>query len=252
MTDDSDIRDLVGAYVLDAVDPDERERLEAELAQSIQTRTEVTELTQTATLLGLAVDPVQPSSGLKASLMARIAVTPQLSRDSSLGTSTTTSAATVRAERHWFQRPGAAMLAAAAAIGLIFAGGVLANTVADQRYLATQSDELAAINAADDLERAVVPVEGGGTATLVWSVELTSSALIVDGLEPLPSDRVYELWYMGDEGTRPAGTFTVSDEDRVWRVLEGDMGAGDVVGVTVEPRGGSDLPTTAPIITIES
>jgi anti-sigma-K factor RskA len=33
-------------------------------------------------------------------------------------------------------------------------------------------------------------------------------------------------------------------------VLSGDMDAGDTVGVTVEPAGGSDAPTTAPVIVV--
>ena len=63
---------------------------------------------------------------------------------------------------------------------------------------------------------------------------------------------MYELWYIGESGARPAGTFSVSESGATWRVLDGDMVAGDMVGVTVEPRGGSEQPTTDPIVAIES
>ena len=86
----------------------------------------------------------------------------------------------------------------------------------------------------------------------MWSNSLLSSALIMDGMEPLPAGKVYELWYINDSGARPAGTFTVPNDGRTWRVLDGEMVAGDVVGVTVEPAGGSDQPTTQPIVKIAS
>ena len=45
--------------------------------------------------------------------------------------------------------------------------------------------------------------------------------------------------------------FTIEVE-RSLRVLDGDMKAGDTVGVTVEPSGGSKTPTTTPIVAIAS
>jgi anti-sigma-K factor RskA len=115
------------------------------------------------------------------------------------------------------------------------------------------ADRLAEINKAGDAQHAVSDVTGGGTATLVWSNELLAAALIVDGVDPLPGDKVYELWYIGDAtGPRPAGTFTVDDDGTVWSVLDGDMQAGDAVAVTVEPRGGSKKPTGVPVVAIQS
>jgi anti-sigma-K factor RskA len=44
----------------------------------------------------------------------------------------------------------------------------------------------------------------------------------------------------------------VDGESTAWRVLTGEMAAGDAVGVTVEPQGGSNQPTTTPIVDIAS
>ena len=233
MTVRKDLSSLSGGYALNALDNHELTEFETQLGESQELRNEVTELIETAVLLGLAVDPVAPSAELKASIMARLASTPQLPCGAS---QVSTLQPTYRPK----------------AVGLIVGGGVVANTLVDNGFHLAQANQLAAINASKDFEQAVVQVAGGGTATLVWSLELTSSALIVDGFASLPSDRVYELWYIGESGARPAGTFSVSESGATWRVLDGDMVAGDMVGVTVEPRGGSEQPTTDPIVAIES
>ncbi|MGV8969891.1 MAG: anti-sigma factor [Microbacteriaceae bacterium] len=160
--------------------------------------------------------------------------------------------ATRKAQSRWYQGPLTALVAVAAVAGLVVGGGILSNVVSSSREQSVQADRLAAINAADDMQQAVSDVTGGGTATLVWSNELLASAVIVDGLAPLPESKVYELWYIGESGPRAAGTFTVDESGTSWRVLDGDMKAGDTVGVTVEPRGGSGAPTTDPIVAIVS
>ncbi|TBN57671.1 anti-sigma factor [Glaciihabitans arcticus] len=254
-----DVTDISGAYALNAVNPAERDAFEATLPNAQSTLNEVTELKDTAVLLGLAVDPVVPSAGLKLNLMAQIAQTPQLSpvvapvasiRPDVTRFSTPTE---TKAQSRWFSRTVLTMTSVAAAAALLIGGGVLVNSVvvpAQQQAAAEQ--ELNAIKAAEDSQQAVAEVAGGGTATLVWSNQQASAALIVDGLAPLPDDKVYELWYIGESGPRAAGTFTVDESGETWRVLEGDMQAGDLVGVTIEPKGGSEQPTTDPIVGIQA
>lgn len=235
---------------------------------------------------GEPVEPVQPKPELKAGIMAKLATTPQLPRidggpesaapdvatsgaaapdaaapvavppaastpDAPAPADSSATPAADRAQRRWFTRPALALTAVAAAAALIIGGGVVANVVSDYQFVQNQAEQLAAINAADDTERATVAV-GDASVTLVWSVDITSAALIVDNMDPAPSDKVYQLWYIGDDGARPAGIFTVSPDGEGWRVLDGDMAAGDTVGVTVEPRGGSEQPTSDPIMQIES
>ncbi len=246
-----------GSYALNALDADEKAAFEKHLATSRDTRYEVTELVDTAVLLGMAVPEEVPPASLKASIMAQLDATPQLAPLApTAGTSATSAAGATpglaerRAQARWTAKPLTALAAAAAVIGLVAGGGLIATSIVQNQQNQQQADMLAAINAAPDAQRRSVDM-AGGSATLVWSGELAASALIMDGLEPLPPHQVYELWYINESGARPAGTFTASD-GRTWRVLEGEMGAGDVVGVTVEPRGGSDAPTTDPIVVIES
>lgn len=219
--------------------------------------------------LALAADPVEPRPEFKAALFARLADTPQLPAQDTAETVNAAAPAAAptasepgapaptpaerAARRRWFQRPGLILGAAAAAV-VIFLGGAFVGSALSgtNSYQSQQASALAEINAAPDVRRATADVEGGGTATLVWSAELGRSALVADGLPGLPDGKTYELWYMRDGEAIPAGTMTPSGPGATWRVLTGDMAAGDTVGVTVEPSGGSKRPTSAPIVTIPS
>ena len=303
--------DLAGASALHALNTDEAAEYERYLARSEQARIEAAELSDTAAALGLSVAPVQPSSALKANLMAQLSSTPQLApltpaADSappaesaattdappaaipigsapSRGAAATpgsaaapassdgqgsdggsvaakdsagdSGSAAARAQRRWFQRPAGYLVAAAAAVAL-FVGGTFAGQALygdpSQDFAQEQAASLAEINAAPDSQRASTQTAGGQDATLVWSGELGLSAIIVDDLPALGDDQDYQLWYIGSAGPVSAGTFDSDGSGTAWRVLEGTMSAGDTVGVTVEPAGGSEQPTTDPIVAIQS
>lgn len=242
MSERTDPDDLAGAYALNAIDAGDRALFEQRLADSEQLRAEAGELADTAAILGLAISAEQPPASLRDRVLAQAARTPQVPAP-------TPGAAERRARARWFRESIAAVASAAAAIALI-GGGLLANVTLQNSAQQAQADRLAAINAADDTQRLVADVAGGGTATLLRSADLGLSALIVDGVAELPVDRVYELWYIDDAGARPAGTFRVSADGTAWRVLAGDMDGDDVVGVTIEPSGGSSTPTTDPIVLV--
>ena len=238
-------------------DREDRSPLDAGYRMGAETPEEAAEFAEVTTQLGLAVDPVEPSPSLKAGIMAKLASTPQLAADAPPGptpvVASPTGPAQARARARWFTRPITIVAAAAAAL-VLFVGGVFVGSALSNHnsFEAQQAASLAQINAASDVQHATSPVEGGGTATLVWSGEEGKSALVTTGLPELPPDKTYELWYIrGDEAT-PAGTLVPSGAGATWRVLEGTMAAGDTVGVTVEPKGGSTKPTTQPIVAIRS
>jgi anti-sigma-K factor RskA len=273
-----------GAFALGALSPEERERFLTAVAEDPDLAAESDELSDTAVLLGLAAAPVQPLARLKIDLMAAIASTPQLpaqetaSPHDSLvsgsaapplsdtvldaqapvatsGAASAAGPAEQRARGRWFTRPATLLAAAAAAIALFVGGGIVGSTVfgGAPAVVDNQAAGLAEILAASDAQQARSDVEGGGTATLVWSGELGRSAVVVDGLAPLPAGSVYEAWYINDAGAAPAGTFDATGAHKAsWHLLDGTMSAGDTVGVTVEPAGGSKTPTTTPIVAIAS
>lgn len=252
----NDVESLSGAYALHALSDEENSLFEAHLLESEATRNEVTELTDTAVLLGMAIGPVVPAASLKQSIMAQLASTPQLPREEPIAAPITLSSftgrAAAKAQARWFSKPLMAVASVAAAVVLIVGGGVVVNGVNDNSFQQAQANELAAIGSASDTQRVDTKIDSGGSATLMWSNKLGTAAFIAAGLEKLPSGKVYELWYIGSDGPRAAGTFTIERDGSAWRVLDGTMRSGDVVGVTVEPSGGSKAPTTAPKISIDS
>ena len=260
-SEENDPTSLTGAYALDAVSDVEREQLEEYILSSQATRTEVTELKDTAVLLGLATAPVAPSADLKARLMAQIAVTPQHAPiaepaveapivDSFVATPTPTE---LKTRERWFSRTAVSVVAAAAAVAVLIGGGfIVANTLDSTSQTPPQASAVEKIQAADDAKQDTADIATGGTATVVWSYELGQAAIIADGMEALTDEQVYELWYINESGPRPAGLFTVDESGTVSKVLDGDMQPGDIIGVTIEPKGGSELPTTDPIVGIQA
>jgi len=253
MTDRSnDLNSFSGAYVLNALDADEAREFEAALETSDETRYEVTELRDTAVLLGLSVAPVEPRPELKTNLMNLIASTPQLPVEEEHEVATVApvrefeipSKAARKAEARWFTRPVVVLSSMAAAAALIVGTVVVSGNLNDTSFQQAQAAQLAQISSADDSDKIITDVKGGGTATVIWSPELDSAAVTVDGVDTLPSDKTYELWYIDSDGARPAGTFNADDTGSGWRVLDGTMNDGDQIGVSIEPAGGSKTPTT--------
>jgi anti-sigma-K factor RskA len=138
------------------------------------------------------------------------------------------------------------LVAAAAVIALIFGGGIAVNAVIQGQQASATAAQLTRIQSAADSQRSTVVVSTGGTATLIWSASLKRSALMVHGIDVLPGGRTYELWYIGKNGATAAGTFEANGSVQSI-LLAGDLKPGDTVGVTIEPSGGSDQPTTTPI-----
>ena len=65
----------------------------------------------------------------------------------------------------------------------------------------------------------------------------------------LDQGHAYQAWLQNEEGNMvPAGLMRETDGEMV---LDGDVNQAKGVGVTVEPAGGSDQPTSDPIALVE-
>ncbi|PJJ73070.1 anti-sigma-K factor rskA [Diaminobutyricimonas aerilata] len=276
-----DDENSTGAYVLNALSESERAEFEARVSESGSLPHEVTELADTAVVLGLAVEPVTPSPDLKARLMAAVATTPQLPRETPAGPTavspaevapaTVTRAASVppvatvdprieraatpdagpaerRARRSWVRTSVAVLGAVAAAAGLLFGGVAIGRSLDRPPAVSTEAAAFAEVAAAPDARRVVQQLPTGATLSMYYSLELQRSAISWDGLDELPEGEVYELWYIGDE-TVSAGLFRAGSGDN-FAVLDGEMNAGDAVGITIEPEGGSKEPTLERLVTV--
>ncbi|OUE29807.1 Anti-sigma-K factor RskA [Clavibacter michiganensis] len=94
-------------------------------------------------------------------------------------------------------------------------------------------------------------VVGGGTATVYFSASEARTAVVLNDASPLPDGRVLQMWYVGKSGPVSAGVMP-SEGGAGHAVLEGRYTPGDTVAITVEPEGGSEQPTTEPIVAVTS
>lgn len=136
-------------------------------------------------------------------------------------------------------------LAAAAAPPPALKGRVLADVAALSGARAVDA-EIAALLSAPDALVASGATSAGGTATVVASPRAAAMVFTSTGLPVLPPSSVYELWFIRGGGARPAGLVPLTAAP----VLAPGLAAGDAIGVTVEPAGGSPAPTTTPIVVL--
>jgi anti-sigma-K factor RskA len=78
---------------------------------------------------------------------------------------------------------------------------------------------------------------------VVFSEDRAAAVLVVEGLDQLPSERVYELWLVDGDEVLPAGLFNTGSQGSARVLIEGEVRPGMVVAVTEEPAGGVDVAT---------
>jgi anti-sigma-K factor RskA len=149
--------------------------------------------------------------------------------------------------------------ATAASLGLAVAAtpppGLKGRVLADVAALdaARSADaEVAAVLSAADARVASAATSAGGTATVVASRRGGTVVFTSSGLPVLPPSSVYELWFIGSAGVRPAGLVPspAPASGAAVLVLASGLSGDDAVGVTVEPAGGTTAPTTTPIVVL--
>jgi anti-sigma-K factor RskA len=234
-----DVHALTGAYVLDALNADERTGFEVHLDRCPACTTDVAELSEAVSRLGVAATrPVPPR--LKASVLAVVADTrqlPPLVPERELA-----DVVELRPRR----RSGRwrAMLAAAAAALAVTAGAGIAVDQHREVVAARQDNaELMTVLGQPDARTTHDQVAGGGQATVVASRRADAAVVVLRGLPDLPKGRTYQLWLMDDRNSARSVGLASADETRLVRGLGDSVG----VGLTVERTGGSARPTL-PII----
>lgn len=239
-----DVLDLLAAYALGALEPEEVARVSALLEEQPELRSTLAELRATADRLPYALPEVSPPPELRQRVLAyaidRAAPQPRGPITRPVGRT-----------RAWFLALGG--LAAAAIVAAILGWARLGGTQAE---LARARSELATAQAVRQQVAQVIlqpdalaRLAGSGSGTLVRGAD--GSLVLVAQLPPLPPGRVYQLWLIqGANSPVSGGTFTVDQQGRGLLALPPNRQAlvSDVVAVTDEPDPGSPLPTTRPLI----
>jgi len=239
------LHSLAGPYALDALGADERDRFERHLERCPGCQREVRGMSQVATALAMAA-AAEPPAGLKERVLAAVAVTPQLPPVTAREHREPGREAAPRSSR-LYPRLVTAVAAVAVVVAAVL-GGLLAATQHQLDSVQARNQQIAAVLAAPDARIVTSPVTGGGRATVVVSHTEDTIVFTSSGLPALPPAKVYELWLLGPGSARPAGLLPEPNAGRTAPVLASGLEAGDKVGMTVEPSGGTSSPTTTPIL----
>ena len=212
----TDLHTLSGAYALHALSSEEAEEFQKHLDACPACRQEVKELQQAAAQMGSS-EAIRPPAHLKARVMAAADQMPQMPPRVSRSN-------VIEVPRG---RWGARLLAAAAAVVVIVAGVV-------------------EVFQAADAHTATMDTANGGKISVATSPSLNQMAVDTDELPALDDKHVYQLWAIEDGAIASVG------------VLEPEKGAfmdmpgpETEVAITIEPAGGSQQPTTDPIMQVE-
>ncbi len=219
-----DLHELTAGYALDALDADECERYEAHLASCDRCREELQGFWQVSASLARAAGGPQPP----ASLRGRILEQARSERPN------------VVPLRRRFTPPVLMPVAAVAAVAAL-AIGIWG--VGLSRELNDAKDELAVLGDPN----ARVYESANGEANLVVTPN-GEAALVVRRLAPAPEGKDYEIWVFENGVPKRAGLFERPGVAMLTRSVE----PGQMVAVTVEPDGGLDAPSGAPLFTAAS
>jgi hypothetical protein len=103
---------------------------------------------------------------------------------------------------------------------------------------------------APDASKQTIPLGGGAEVTLIRSVSVGKAVVETNNMPSPPAGKVYELWLQNPAGRMVrAGEMPIAADQTF--VLDGDAAAAVGAGITVEPEGGSDQPTSKPIALID-
>jgi hypothetical protein len=217
MTDHARYSDDVGAYLLGALNDLERKAFERHLSGCSECQEELERLRPAAEALPGSVVQLEPPPGLKKRLMAEVEgdVEPQRS-----------------ARRFSLPRiPRLALAGAVLLLGLAIGFGV-AQLGGDETRTVTATVAKAMPDAGGTLEIS------GDNATLR-----------LHKMPDLGGAHVYEVWLQHGNQLVPARTFEVG-RDGVGQVELRDVAGAKAVFVTREPRGGSQVPSENPIVSV--
>jgi len=251
-----DILDLLTAYALGAITPDELSRVSALIEEQPELRATLAELRATADMLPYGLPEASPPAELRQRVL-----------DHATGRSRSAQGVAPRRMpsrmRGWvFGFSGVAAVAVlAAAIGwgqLIQTRNELGQSrvaleqtqrqAADaQALLGTLEGRLTAMQGqVAEAQKVLASLEGsGGSASILRTRD--GAAVLIAQLPPLQPGRVYQLWRIqGSNNPASAGIFQVSEQGYGITDLPASQQpqAGEILAVTDEPDGGSPGPTT--------
>ena len=251
----ADLHDQVHSYAVGALSSEESAEFATHLETCESCRREVAAMSDVTAALSDSV-AADPPASLRASVLAEIARTaqePPLPHESvseeAAGRAGRSDAEVVPLRRRSATTWATSLVAAAAVLAAIAFGGLWWQERQDADDAATQAEQLTAVLTADDVRTVTGASDSANhTGTIVMSREEGKAYFVSSQLADLSGDQVYEAWTISGAEAAPAGTFTPSTSDTVVALPAASLDA-EQMAITVEPSGGSDSPTSDPVVT---
>ena len=217
------IHELTAAYALDALDEAEVREYEDHLARCPRCRDELASLGEAAAALAYAADAPAPPPALRTRILEQ-------------ARSERPNVVPLRRRVTWIAAAAAAA-AACAALGL----GLWAASLS--RSLDREREQRAAVAAVlgDPAGHRFALSSGHGSLVVASTGR---AVLVVSGLEPAPSGKVYEAWVVQHGAPKRAGTFR---SGQTATLLTAPVPQGAKVLVTQERAPGVDAPKGTPL-----
>ncbi|MBL8928231.1 MAG: anti-sigma factor [Pseudonocardia sp.] len=238
-----DIHALSGAYALDAVDDLERAAFDRHLAECEACAVEVAEYRETATRLAEGSWSVPPPR-MREQVLARAAATPQLPPN---GHRRGVASPVARWRR---------LAVAAAAVGVLGLGAAATAYAALEQRLDAERTAMAVaqqrqeVMTAPDAALRAGDLAGGGRVTVVVSELEDNGVVILNGAPPPGPDRVYQLWLVPEGSGTPVSVGLLrAGQTGAIELIQG-VRRGATLAVSLEPAGGSPVPSTTPLVGI--
>ena len=240
--DDRSFEDLKDAYALGALPDDERATVEAYLALHPERQAEIDDMVGIAGLLALAPPEQEPSADLRRKVMQVVESEAAVPRAAESPTSS---------RFGWLGgfRNVALGAAAVLVVGLLSWNVLLQADVQDLRG---QVEEARSANEAQETREIAL---GGAWAEQGARAEVTAlkddrAILVVEDMPSMPEDRTGQVWVIHDDKPQPSGLLDPSGNMAATAITTPLRGA-DAIAVTIEPAGGSDEPTSDPVLVRE-
>lgn len=264
------IHDLADAYAVGALTEAEYAEYTAHLEHCPSCRREVADLLDVTSAMSESV-AVEPPPGLRASVLAAIAQTPQEpaasepepqpeplravpaptgGKHEGVHSSEEEAASNVVPLRRSWATTVSSLVAAAAVLAAVAFGGLWWQERQDADDAVAQAQQLTTLLSADDVQTVPgVSQKQGHTGAIVMSRSEGEAIFVASDLPDLPSDQVYEAWTIqGADDPQPAGTFSPDDSSSLLALPDSSFDA-TTMAITVEPEGGSEAPTSDAVVT---
>lgn len=263
-TDCDQVSALIPAHSIGATDPDEAALIERGLGDCPGAARELAAYRDMAGRLAANAPAAEPPARLRDSILAAARRTPQTGPGRQRAARPSARTLLPFAAPH----PGGLRLTLGlvAAVAIIFAGALwalseLSRLRATNAWLAERIERQGALidtfQAADArllrLPTAANGQETGANALVVWSPGLKQGMLMAEKFPAAGEGKVFQVWLTRGEQITSLGTFPTNAQGAGYLVLPADVLAEpfDALGVTVEPAGGSERPTSKPVVRLE-